>query len=75
MIKLRYPEQHTEDYPEDISRIVRVLGEQGYEVSRRDAERAWQEYSNGMAAGWMTLPRQDSIVASIALTYLEEVEE
>lgn len=50
------------DYIDDIKRIVKVLLDKNIICSEQNAQFLWSEYSDGMAAGWMSLPREDEDV-------------
>jgi hypothetical protein len=41
---------------EDVSRIMEAALHYGVVLSPQEAEKAWDEYSESMAAGWMMLP-------------------
>jgi hypothetical protein len=57
--KLTYNNTEDLDYAHDAQQIVDRLAAMGYEISLVDAHRAWEDYSNGMCAGWMNLPEDD----------------
>lgn len=61
-------------YPEDVRRIVHVLASQGYFISPSDAEKAWEEYSESICAGWLFLPDKDVDLISLITPYLSEGE-
>jgi len=42
-------------YPSDVVRIVHVALEHGVVLSAQEAEKAWEEYSDSMAAGWIIM--------------------
>lgn len=44
-----------EDFPEDISRIVKVFADQGYEITRHQARRMWEKHSEDYCAGWLSM--------------------
>lgn len=48
--KLQRPE-----YIEDTKRIVKIAFEHGIILSLKEAEDLWLEYSDNMAAGWMSM--------------------
>lgn len=63
--------QEPEDYPSDIDRIVRVMRAEGYLVSRADARRAWEAYSESYSAGWLIMhDLSDDEVYGNVLRYL-----
>lgn len=76
MKKLRFkdPYNHHYEYTDDIDRIVKVFADREYEISREDAIKSWESYSDSMCAGWMCLPDEDRYVFESAFTYFEEVE-
>lgn len=41
------------DHAGDVRRLQEALFVGGYDASASDVEWAWQEYSDGMCAGWM----------------------
>ncbi len=43
----------------DCERIVACALSNGYVMTLREAEKAWDEYSESFAAGWMNLPDDD----------------
>lgn len=55
----------------DCERIVRVMKTAGFDISMRDAQRMWEEYSDGLCAGWIMLPESDE---DIFLTLTVEVD-
>jgi hypothetical protein len=59
---------HTPRYPEDVQRIQMVALSHGVVLSARDAEAAWDSYSDDMAAGWMGLPEDDDDLWSYVRT-------
>ena len=58
---------HKYEYPEDITRIIRVASECGIELTPETAANLWEDYSDGFCAGWMVLPRQDTELRSILI--------
>ncbi len=74
MKKLTFIEQynHHFEYTNDIDRIVKIFADKGYEISATDAVRAWEMFSNDMAAGWMSLG-DDEEVFQDCFSYFEEV--
>lgn len=47
------------DFPADVARIVEVCLQKGYAISETDAFGVWQEESDSMCAGWLSLPTSD----------------
>jgi hypothetical protein len=60
-------------YPEDCHRIRRVLSNHGVEATIAEAEAVWSLHSEGMAAGWLFLPKNDDELWQILYTYVEDV--
>jgi hypothetical protein len=75
MQKLKVKEQynHHFEYKNDIDRIVKIFANRGYEISHTDAVFAWEQFSDSMAAGWMSLGSDDEVFED-AFCYFEEVE-
>ena len=73
-LKIKEPHNHHFEYKSDISRIVRVFADRGYEISESDAVLAWELYSGCMAAGWMYLDSSDEDVFLNVFCYFEVVE-
>jgi hypothetical protein len=71
-LKVKEPYNHHFEYQSDIDRIVKIFADRGYEISHSDAVRAWEQFSDGMAAGWMSLG-SDAEVFDDAFYYFEEV--
>lgn len=46
-------------YPEDVERIVQICSKHGFEISHADAQLAWEDFSESMAAGWILLHEDD----------------
>lgn len=72
--KLRLRRQDSEfgDYEQDVRRIVRAFAASGYEISANEAYEAWQQYSDGMSAGWLFLPELDEEVFSAIFSLFYE---
>jgi hypothetical protein len=59
-------------YKEDVNHIVAVLAShKNIEISRVDANAAWDAYSDSMEAGWMRLCDDDYIWALISPYVIE----
>jgi len=43
-------------YPSDVKRICDVAISHGIVLSPQEAEKAWEEYSDMLCAGWINLP-------------------
>ena len=48
-----------EEFPKDITAIVKALARFGFEISRDDACRLWELFSNDLDAGWMHIDRDN----------------
>jgi hypothetical protein len=72
--KLKVKEQynHHFEYQSDINRIVEIFADKGYEISATDAVHAWEQFSENMCAGWMSLGDDDEVFED-AFSYFEEV--
>lgn len=75
MKKLKVKEKYNShfEYTNDIDRIVKIFADRGYEISYTDAVHAWEEFSDSMCAGWMSLGSDDEVFED-AFCYFEEVE-
>lgn len=75
MKKLKFKERYNHHFEctNDIDRIVKIFADRGYEISHSDAVRAWEEYSDSMCAGWMSLGEDDEVFQDV-FCYFEEVE-
>jgi hypothetical protein len=71
-LKVKQPYNHHFEYQNDIERIVKIFADRGYEISHTDAVYAWEQFSDSMAAGWMSLG-DDEEVFNDAFYYFEEV--
>jgi hypothetical protein len=60
-LKFNSPYNHHFEYQDDINRIVKIFADRGYEISSDDAVRAWEEYSDSLCAGWMSLGPDDEV--------------
>jgi hypothetical protein len=59
--RLKYPE-----WADDSRHIQSVLKENGYDLSLEDCEYLWIQYSDGLCAMWMMLPKDDKeIIAEL----------
>lgn len=48
-------EGEMDSYSFDVECIQRAAASEGYAISAKDAQAAWERYSESMAAGWMML--------------------
>ena len=71
-LKFKEPYNHHTEYSNDIDRIVKVFADRDYDISHTDAIRAWEEYSDSMCAGWMSLGNDDQVFND-AFHYFEEI--
>ncbi len=71
-LKFKEKYNHHYEYTKDISRIVEIFAQRGYEISHSDALRAWEEYSDSMCAGWLILGEDDEVFQDV-FHYFEEV--
>jgi hypothetical protein len=71
-LKVKEIYNHHFEYTNDIDRIVKIFADKGYEISATDAVRAWEQFSENMAAGWMSLG-DDEEVFQDCFSYFEEV--
>lgn len=68
--KLIIPKE-PDPYAWDIERIVKVCAENDYEITADVARKAWENYSESMAAGWMSLPNDDRYLLNTVLCWTE----
>lgn len=60
------------DFPDDVERIQKAFAENGYSISKSDAVRAWEEYSDRSAAGWLIMNDYvNDIIFSLLKKYFE----
>lgn len=73
--KLKFKDKynHHYEYTNDIERIIKIFVDRGYEISHTDAVRAWEEFSDSMCAGWMSLGTDEEVFQD-CFCYFEEVE-
>lgn len=71
-LKVKKPYNHHFEYKSDISRIVKIFADHGYEISESDAVHAWEQFSDSMCAGWMCLGTDEEVFQD-AFYYFEEV--
>lgn len=69
-VKQQY--NHHLEYTNDIDRIVNIFANHGYEITHTDAVHAWEQFSENMCAGWMSLGSDDEVFED-AFCYFEEV--
>ena len=61
----------TSPYADDIERIQRVCAQRGRIISAQQAQTAWGEESESMAAGWLGLPEDDGLLWDIVSAHLD----
>jgi hypothetical protein len=61
-------------YPADVRRIREVALRHGVTLDDDQAEAAWENYSDSMAAGWMGLPDSDDDLWSTVSAHLVEMD-
>lgn len=61
-------------YREDIERIVSIYKKYGYLISHEDALKAWECYSDSLAAEWIFLPEKDDLVFDSIFNYFIDPE-
>jgi hypothetical protein len=57
----------------DINRIVKVLGDNGYKIDRSAAKRAWKAFSESLSVVWATLPKNDVYLLQDVLRFSDVV--
>lgn len=72
--RLRFVDPNKDPYRANVRHIQRVAAKRGFDISYEDAKRAWETYSDSMAAGWLTLPESDDHLWLCIYCYFEEVE-
>lgn len=62
-------------YAEDTYRIMAAFEENGYEITKQDAQIAWRTYSEEYyCAGWLMLPESNQHIYNILLPFFKEVQ-
>jgi hypothetical protein len=74
MTRLVFHHPDDDPFTWTVGRIREALRNQGYEISYEDAKRAWEAYSESMAAGWMVIPDDDAEILACVRSYLREDE-
>lgn len=62
---------HLDKFKADIERMIIICANRGYLLTPSDAAWAWEQYSDGLAAGWLGLHSDDQIVFDCLMMYLE----
>ncbi|MBW4580708.1 MAG: hypothetical protein KME42_14175 [Tildeniella nuda ZEHNDER 1965/U140] len=70
-IKLLNSSDRDFHYGADRDRIVRIFQERGYSISAYEARSLWEQFSEMMAAGWMSPPEDDEEVFNSVKTFFE----
>ena len=66
MIRLRSKESGQEQFPSDITYMIKVCSDAGYNISRNEVELAWMAHSQTASAGWLIVgENSDYIVEKI----------
>lgn len=58
------------DFSGDVTRIRVVCGIYGVKITPAQAQRAWEDYSCDLSAGWMVLPEDDNVLFATVERYL-----
>ncbi len=72
MQELHYTTSEDREYEHDVRRMAKIMAERGYSVSASNLKKAWEDYSESMAAGWMMLDEDDDLVFSTLRNRLSE---
>jgi hypothetical protein len=59
-------------YPDDVETIVKAFAQDGYDCTPEQAHWLWQEYSDSVCAGWMTV-RNDGFIVNHCRPYFTVV--
>lgn len=62
-------------HQEDVERIIRICAERGYIIDATTARAAWENYSDTMAANWLSLYEDDDLVFEAVMSQCIAVEE
>lgn len=62
-------------YPEDIIRIMKVAIDVNILLTPEEAEMVWTEHSNSYAAGWLGLPDDDDVLATLIERNVDQLKE
>lgn len=73
-LKFKPPEYLLENFRwgDDVQRIISICYDRGYVISEADAQAAWEEYSDSMAASWLYLDDDADQVFTTIMEYCEE---
>jgi hypothetical protein len=63
------------EYVEDCKHIASIALKNGYELSLRQAQDIWRDYSHSMAAGWLILGEDDEVILRIVRRVAEPSDE
>lgn len=66
------PHEYDSLHADEIERIVEVCRNAGFDISPRDARRAWEANSESSAANWLSLPDEDEYIVLAVRRYCEE---
>lgn len=56
-------------WDEDVFRIVDICHQKGYQISLTDAQEAWEQHSDDLAAGWLSLGDNDDEIFNTVMEY------
>lgn len=62
-------------YPEDIIRIMKVAIDANILLTPEEADMVWTEHSNSYAAGWLGLPDDDDVLATLIERNVDQLKE
>lgn len=62
-------------YPEDIIRIMKVAIDVNILLTPEEADMVWTEHSNSYAAGWLGLPDDDDVLATLIERNVDQLKE
>lgn len=66
-------ERSGENHPWDVTRVQNAIINHGFRCSRREAQRAWELYSDALCAGWLMLPADDAAIWKCVEEFIEEL--
>lgn len=67
-VQYQLSQVQNKEFIDDIKRIVRVCAHNGVIITLKEAEEAWEHYSETLAAGWLILPDSDEELWKIIST-------
>ena len=73
-MKILVPKNSDVDYPSDVERIQKIFFARDFLVTVEVAEYAWNEYSNSVDAGWISMyGMKDDDIFNSCMIYLKEI--